>query len=310
MSNDNELIDSLLEYSFSGKLKESKIVKDAIRKIQESIDELLGEHEGVLSYHLMKDIYDICSIIYNNRVQEINRGLENRLVIEAVAIRLLAARPCGLASFIDIEQFKAKYLEFNDLSEEEVEKLLRFRNYLSVAVQLIKPKNHRTHLLDLITRIAEGKDAHYVTGGGASKQTLRRCFIILTEGNLSINPRPPRIKRNTDEETIAESSISEEVAKMSKKAKQSKTTTEEKINTNKVTLSTTIASVEESNKDEVNTKTYSGSVQIDEFIRDFDVIDHHEYLFAGRLQEMQEANQLDISIHEIDPLCVFENIDL
>jgi hypothetical protein len=46
-----------------------------------------------------------------------------------------------------------------------------------LATQIIPAKGNKQHLLDLVTRIVEGKGVEYKTGGGQSKDTAKRVFI-------------------------------------------------------------------------------------------------------------------------------------
>lgn len=85
-----------------------------------------------------------------------------------------------------------RYPDFATCGNLELNKLLRFRNLMTIALQYIPPAQNRDYLLDLITRISEGRDVRYVPGSGATPLTQNRLLIYRTEGQVRMKPRPPR----------------------------------------------------------------------------------------------------------------------
>ena len=65
--------------------------------------------------------------------------------------------------------------------------LLSFRNVMKIAQQIIPPHYNKRHLLDIVTRIAEGYQQKHVTGGGQTASTSRRVLIYERESMLSPN---------------------------------------------------------------------------------------------------------------------------
>lgn len=125
--------------------------------------------------------------------QRRERSDECRLCFEAAVVMVLANRPEGKAVQYDsLNILLREYPEFLDTEEIEQTKLLFFRNLMAVAL-LILPANHnRAHLLNLITRITEGRCVKYVTGSGAMRSTRRRVLIYEREGKIVPSIRPPR----------------------------------------------------------------------------------------------------------------------
>eukprot|EP01035_Chromulina_nebulosa_P017498 gene17498-23054_t len=65
---------------------------------------------------------------------------------------------------------------------------------IKVAIQVIPASGNKGYLLDMVTRIVEGHRKKYITGSGATSDTLRRVKIYETEGNVHVAERPERKK--------------------------------------------------------------------------------------------------------------------
>lgn len=142
----------------------------------------------------MKAANCISSIALGESIEKINRKREERLIFEAAFIMLSCmCKSSGDLTFTEVD-FLESYPHFshNILGSSEFKSLLRFRNVVKVGMHLIPPVKNKDHLLDLVTRLVEGKLVKHVSGSGATKETQRRTHIILTEGNLTVNRRPPR----------------------------------------------------------------------------------------------------------------------
>jgi hypothetical protein len=68
-------------------------------------------------------------------------------------------------------------------------------------------KGKKSHLLDLVTKMSEGKFTTYCTGGAPKKNTLRRIRIYENESGSIPVPRPPRCdkEKNVTTNTNAKS---------------------------------------------------------------------------------------------------------
>ncbi len=84
------------------------------------------------------------------------------------------------------------YPEFTSCDDKEKSTLLKFRNIMAVAIQVLPPKSKKAHLLDLVTRIVEGSQVRYITGSGETLATRRRVLIYEREGNIVPRKRPNR----------------------------------------------------------------------------------------------------------------------
>ena len=108
-------------------------------------------------------------------------------------VLVLANRPEGKAVQYDsLSRLLREYPEFMDTEEIEQTKLLHFRNLMAVALLIIPANHNRAHLLNLITRLSEGRCVKYVTGSGAMRSTRRRVLIYEREGKIVPTIRPPR----------------------------------------------------------------------------------------------------------------------
>ena len=96
---------------------------------------------------------------------------------------------------VSIDELLSAYPEFNEIpniTPKELESLLRFRNTMHVAQRVIEPKNHKEQLLNLVTRISEGRTKKYITGSGESVETSSRVLIYRREGDVTPVLKKPR----------------------------------------------------------------------------------------------------------------------
>jgi hypothetical protein len=95
---------------------------------------------------------------------------ELKLCIEIGYILLYKRRPELNNSIIwlNINLLKANYRDFQDetIENNELLKLLEFRNIMKIALQIMKGNKNKGHLINLCTRITEGcgKIIKYITG--------------------------------------------------------------------------------------------------------------------------------------------------
>ncbi len=66
---------------------------------------------------------------------------------------------------------------------------------MKVAMLVITPRLNKGHLIELVTRIVEGTNMKYITGGGQTKETSRRVKIYERESAVRAIPRPNRRPR-------------------------------------------------------------------------------------------------------------------
>lgn len=130
-------------------------------------------------------------------ISKLHRSDEKRLSFEAAFLLLFSKREeADDYKIRTISAFLQKYPEFKDdamIEAAEQEKLLKFRNMMKLAQLFIPAKNHKEHLMDLVTRLVEGREQKYVTGSGEKPATRRRVLIYEREGEIRPVPRPPRL---------------------------------------------------------------------------------------------------------------------
>jgi hypothetical protein len=80
----------------------------------------------------------------------------------------------------------------SEVSIEELTLLLNFRNVMKVAMLVISPPQHKRHLIELVTRMVEGTNMKYITGGGQTQETSHRVMIYERERASLAIPRSNR----------------------------------------------------------------------------------------------------------------------
>jgi hypothetical protein len=133
---------------------------------------------------------------------------EVRLIFESALVLLLYIgirkniyhRP-SIRFYNNYRDFEEDYDEttpgYNDPSIDELEqaKLVIFANLMKTILLLVpNPKGKRAHLIDILTRLTEGKHKKYITGTGQSPATLRRVQIYQKESGVQPTARPLRLK--------------------------------------------------------------------------------------------------------------------
>ena len=67
---------------------------------------------------------------------------------------------------------------------------------MDLAFYTLRPRHNKMLVINLITRIVEGKSARYVTGSGQTRKTADRVEIFRVVGNCEAIPRPPRQRKS------------------------------------------------------------------------------------------------------------------
>eukprot|EP01035_Chromulina_nebulosa_P020744 gene20744-26896_t len=161
------------------------------------------------------------------KLHKVNREQEHRLIVEAAFIVLMYIHVIRNTLTIDTPKVKfytnyedvlATYGMFKDfqsidISEIEQKKLVYFANFMKISV-LVMQKPKKAHLLDLVTRMAEGRVTKYITGSGQTPFTARRVHIFEVESGVKPTPRPPRKEKkenSSDESTMLSHSVSSKI---------------------------------------------------------------------------------------------------
>lgn len=183
-----EIVNVLLEKCFSPDVHS---LRDRVLEVMPDMDALLLQSN--LQTRSLKIAVDI------GKLAKINREQESRLIYEAALIVLLYIHvlrgtpltyPVSVGMFKSYDEIFEQYKgckEFTtyDILEMEQRKLLSFSNIMKVALVLM-PKPKKAHLLDLVTRIAEGRQAKYITGSGQTILTARRVQIFQTQSGIFV----------------------------------------------------------------------------------------------------------------------------
>lgn len=184
------IVDFLLERSFGPDILPCKA---RIMELMPELDRLLLS-ATTMQARTLKIVLDVA------KLTKVNREQESRLVYEAAFIVLyychiiretesMATPPYVpfYKSYEDIHKQFGHLKEFQsvDIGELEQRKLVSFANFMKVAL-LLMPKPKKAHLLDLVTRISEGRSAKYITGSGQTILTARRVQIFQFESGKSL----------------------------------------------------------------------------------------------------------------------------
>lgn len=124
-----------------------------------------------------------------------------RIIFKACYIMILStsdgSRPM---IWTDIPTLLMHYPEFQNENVEELCLLLKFRNMLKIALQVIPAENHKNCLLRIAARL-EGSRKEYITGGGSKPAVRRRELVFTRESGIIPVKRPEGRKkpqRNVD----------------------------------------------------------------------------------------------------------------
>lgn len=110
-------------------------------------------------------------------VDPLSRFNDKFLIVEISLVLLLSSRAERQNLKISFDEFLREQPEFRTCDQVEQESLHTYRNMLAAALEVIPGKWNSNHLLDVVTRIVEGKDKKHVTGSGATRQTRNRIDV-------------------------------------------------------------------------------------------------------------------------------------
>jgi hypothetical protein len=118
-----------------------------------------------------------------------------RIIFKACYVMILStsdgSRPM---IWTDIPTLLMHYPEFHDENVEELCLLLKFRNMLKIALQVIPAENHKNCLLRIAARL-EGSRKEYITGGGSKPAVRRRELVFTRESGIIPVKRPEGRKK-------------------------------------------------------------------------------------------------------------------
>jgi hypothetical protein len=143
---------------------------------------LLGKSVGKLP------VTDDTRLIYESGFVLLYLLLTENVPQQDGSISAASAGSCCVTS----EAFLTRYPEFRHdarIDDRERANLLRFRNMMVICQRVIPAQGHKNHLIDIVTRLVEGKHVKYIVGSGQSDKTSRRVFIYRREGNVPLVPK-------------------------------------------------------------------------------------------------------------------------
>eukprot|EP01040_Poterioochromonas_malhamensis_P006319 gene6319-6801_t len=106
------------------------------------------------------------------------------------------------------EELFNDYPEFMILEDQnELERLLQFRNYMKIALQIIPASFNKQLLMKIAARLEGSPHRDYITGGGQRPEVTRRCLIYEREGGVTKKVRP---RTNTTKKTVRRRSREED----------------------------------------------------------------------------------------------------
>lgn len=188
----DKVIEHLREYAFgSGILTDdmTAILSDFLIDVNHVMDNL------PISAITIKQCLEVASSRLKHDVSRMKRTDNVRLAFETAFVMLFMRKPehqsfLSNLIFKDLTPFFEKYPEFQtDIDDLEISLLLTFRNVMAIAQSVIPAKKHKNQLLDIVTRITEGRSQKYVTGSGQTEATSRRVLIFSREGDVQPIPR-------------------------------------------------------------------------------------------------------------------------
>ena len=125
--------------------------------------------------------------------EEMEIWKEIQMIFTTCCVLVVSKRAETKALFYEsTEQLFVDYPSFATCKPIEVGLLLKFRNMLVAALQVVSPRHNKQLLLYVGGRL-EGTPRRYVTGSGMSEAVKRRVMIYEHEGKVEPEPRPDRI---------------------------------------------------------------------------------------------------------------------
>ena len=128
-----------------------------------------------------------------------------------------------------VEALQAVYSEFIRLDLEELEYLLKFGNFMRIALRVIEPRFNKRLLL-YICALLEGADREYITGGGETVLTKRRVLIYEIESGVQPIPRKRRNSKKQRKNALKEISSDRSIELVEKDSKISDHKVDNEVN--------------------------------------------------------------------------------
>ena len=184
----------LITKSFGQEIYADKVLCDKLRRsLPMMMNSMLMRQSTDLKIEIA---YDVATKL-DLSIAKLKPDAERRLCFEAglVMLAYYQISNTGTGLYKTVGQLLQRYPELDvdpPMPTKELEALLLFRNVMVVALGLISASGSKNHLLDLVTRIAEGRSVKYITGSGERVATSCRVLIYRREGNVHATPKRPK----------------------------------------------------------------------------------------------------------------------
>ena len=141
-------------------------------------------HKVPFNYCLSKKLF----------IDLLDKNDERRLSFQILFLFIL--RKITPLKYNNSESFLRNYPEFklSIQDNDEIEKLFNYANWMNLLFQTIDPNNNKGYSIDIITRICEGKDTVYITGGSPTLKSIYRIEIFHHESGVKIISKPKKLK--------------------------------------------------------------------------------------------------------------------
>lgn len=213
VTNDLSAIKLLAERSFGHSVAQHPFVQMHLPVI---VEQLVAQSQ-VSGRVTIKAVHTILAQ-HGMNTKGMRKHEDMRMFVEAAFLEVVRRNRIHEADELpemDMNEFLQRYPSFSGLDATEQKRLLRYREYMAVAVRYIHPEQNRDYLLDLVTRMAEGCGVRYVPGSGATLATRNRIDIYRKEGCVRKKPRQPRRGEASKEVSIESTSEQADLGSLS-----------------------------------------------------------------------------------------------
>lgn len=147
-----------------------------------------------IDFQITKSIAEKYLNVHSFQTKEQKDILEKiRIILTAAAVYLCSlSKPTHVSILESIEALLEEYPHFlndldrtNPLDVQELNYLLKFRNYMVIAIKLVQAKGNKLFLLRVVERL-EGSNNEYITGTGQKPTVSRRVEIFHRESEVTI----------------------------------------------------------------------------------------------------------------------------
>lgn len=156
----DEVLNHIVNFSFDKKIFNNNQI---FKSLQNSIP-IMDKCCNALDINL-KFACDIGGEQLGEKLYKLKWCDEKRLCFEVTLLLIFSKRnKSNELIWNNINILINNYPEFINCDDEELKKLLIFRNMMKFAMKLYPANKHKGHLLELVTRVVEGYQIKYITG--------------------------------------------------------------------------------------------------------------------------------------------------